>query len=425
MLKNHDWVLFVIIIILTITGLFSLFTTGILPDGQITFSDTLGKQIIFSIIGILFYFIISSTDYQYLKHYQITIILTILIIIILIITKLWGPVINYSQRWIIIAGIQIQPSEIAKLVVIINTLSIMMSNINKNEWIRLIITAVPALIITLLVYIQPSGSVAAIILFLWGISILFTFNDRKRLMLLMLIFLISILIPSLVKKFFLLSIILIIFLIFINIFLFYKNDILKRVYIIVSIVGLLFGLVISNLGGELIFEHQINRIEAYLNVDLNDRNLRFNVNQSIIAIGNGQIFGKGLGAGTQSRLNFLPEHQTDFIFASFSEQFGLFGSLIVVTLYALLVYKIISISTKIKENFSSIFILILGIKILVEIFINIGTNTGLIPATGIPLPLMSAGGTITIMTFIILGIIQSVQRINAELYIFDNDRLLS
>jgi rod shape determining protein RodA len=119
------------------------------------------------------------------------------------------------------------------------------------------------------------------------------------------------------------------------------------------------------------------------------------------------LFGKGFGNGTQSKRNFLPEHQTDFIFASFAEEFGLVGSLFLMTLYGYLVVKCFTIGMNTSDNqFLSLLTLGVGVKLLLEVFINIGTNIGTIPATGIPLPLMSAGGSITIMTFVAMGLVR-------------------
>jgi len=155
-------------------------------------------------------------------------------------------------------------------------------------------------------------------------------------------------------------------------------------------------------------DYQRKRIEAFLNPTQSTQDIGFNVNQARIAIGSGQIFGKGFGNGTQSKRDFLPEHQTDFIFASFAEEFGLVGSLFLLALYGIIIIRILIITISSGDTFSSMILVGIAMKILFEVFINIGTNLGVIPATGIPLPLMSAGGTITIMTLLCLGIVQSI-----------------
>jgi len=194
--------------------------------------------------------------------------------------------------------------------------------------------------------------------------------------------------------------------VFVVIFILYSKTNWKILSIIFLVIGVVLGLFLYKYQGTLLKDYQSNRIEAFL--DQNDKS-NFNVNQSKIAIGSGQIFGKGFGNGTQSKRNFLPEHQTDFIFASFAEEFGLVGCILVLGLYGFLIlHCFMTAINTIHKPMVSLIAVGIGIKILLELFINLGTDTGTIPATGIPLPLMSAGGTITIMTLLCLGIIQNI-----------------
>lgn len=156
------------------------------------------------------------------------------------------------------------------------------------------------------------------------------------------------------------------------------------------------------------FSHQKERINAFFNPEETSGDEGFNVDQAKVAIGSGQFLGKGFGNGTQSRLNYLPEHQTDFIFAAYAEEFGLLGSMVLLFLYGFLIFKFFYQASNFPDAFGGAIIAIFGFKILIEVFINIGTNTGIIPATGIPLPLFSAGGSVTLATFLILGLIQSI-----------------
>ncbi len=146
------------------------------------------------------------------------------------------------------------------------------------------------------------------------------------------------------------------------------------------------------------------------------------VNQSKITIGSGQIFGKGWGNGTQSTRMFLPEHNTDFIFAAYAEQTGLFGILILFALYlALYLSIIVNLYSKSLGKFEIVIVTTILFKFLIEITINLGTNTGIMPPTGIPLPFMSYGGTITLLSFFSLGLIQSIIDRNS----IDNSNILN
>ena len=189
------------------------------------------------------------------------------------------------------------------------------------------------------------------------------------------------------------------------------------------VVGILLGLSSLIMYKSVLREYQKDRIVAFLNPTENTGDIGFNVNQARIAIGSGQIWGKGFGNGTQSKRDFLPEHQTDFIYASFAEEFGLVGSLLLLFLYSVILIRglVVSVDNS-DDSFLSMILIGIIMKILLEIFINIGTNTGLIPATGIPLPLISAGGTITVMTLFALGVIQSI--INRSVGVRNNSNII-
>ena len=156
-------------------------------------------------------------------------------------------------------------------------------------------------------------------------------------------------------------------------------------------------------------DYQKDRIEVFLNPDKEDQASQFNRKQALIAIGSGGITGKGFGLGTQSRLKILPERTNDFIFAVFAEQFGFVGVVALVTLYFVLIHRIFLLQQRLSPDlFGSLLMIGVGGKMLLEVFLNIATNTGLIPQTGIPLPLLSSGGSITIATLLSLGLVQAV-----------------
>jgi rod shape determining protein RodA len=130
----------------------------------------------------------------------------------------------------------------------------------------------------------------------------------------------------------------------------------------------------------------------------------------MIAVGSGGTTGKGIGYGTQSRLNFLPEHETDFIFASFLEEWGMIGGIIVFILSGLLIFRLTRMSIKAESNFESLFILGVAIYFISHFIINMGMNIGLLPVTGIPLPFMSYGGSHLLIETVALGICIGMNR---------------
>ncbi|MBI2036683.1 rod shape-determining protein RodA [Candidatus Microgenomates bacterium] len=161
---------------------------------------------------------------------------------------------------------------------------------------------------------------------------------------------------------------------------------------------------------KLLADYQKNRIVTFLNPKHDPLGIGYNAIQSTIAVGSGLLFGRGLGRGVQSQLSFLPERHTDFIFATFSEQFGFVGALIVLSLYFFLLLRILYIAKNTKSLFESYIALGVFALILTQAFINIGMNIGIVPITGVTLPLLSYGGSSIISTLIALGLVNAIAR---------------
>jgi rod shape determining protein RodA len=358
--------------------------------------------------------LVSRADLSYVKHWQSIFIIYLPTLILLIITLLFAPTINFVRRWLVIGGIQIQPSEIAKLVVIIYTAVLMSKKESFNEWLLFGISFLLTLPFVVLIYLEPDASMSFLTLLVWFFVAFMGLTNPLRNTAVLLVL-------SLVFGGFLLGTItgslgwylLIIPGVILTIFIFYSKNTWRKAVVISLIVSVFLGLLTSVIWQGLLQDYQKDRIVAFLNPSETESDIGFNVNQARIAIGSGQLLGKGFGNGTQSKRDFLPEHQTDFIFASFAEEFGLLGSLFLIGLYGYLIVRcfLIAMDTS-KKQFLSLLVLGIGIKLLFEVFINLGTNTGTIPATGIPLPLMSAGGSITIMTLLAFGLVQNVKREN-------------
>ena len=155
--------------------------------------------------------------------------------------------------------------------------------------------------------------------------------------------------------------------------------------------------------------YQKARIVNFVN-PLNDiRKSGYNVYQSVIAVGSGQIVGKGVGYGTQSRLNFLPEYKTDFIFAAFAEEWGFVGAVLVIVCFGVVIWRILLIGKYGASNFEILYTMGVAIFFMSHIVINIGMNIGIMPVTGIALPFMSYGGSHLMTEFACLGILMSMR----------------
>jgi rod shape determining protein RodA len=182
----------------------------------------------------------------------------------------------------------------------------------------------------------------------------------------------------------------------------------KRKYIIGLLVILL---AISFISWSFILaDYQKDRISTFINPQSDPLGSGYNVRQSIIAIGAGELWGRGIAQGTQSQLRFLPESHTDFIFAVIGEELGFVGVIAVITAWLFIFIRMYSLGTRTRDNFSSIalagFVIIIGSQVIV----NIGMNVGLLPVTGLGLPFVSYGRSSLLATFIAFGIIMNIGR---------------
>jgi rod shape determining protein RodA len=175
-------------------------------------------------------------------------------------------------------------------------------------------------------------------------------------------------------------------------------------------VALALTLVIAPAAGmPLLKGYQKDRLTAFLHKDDADPSSQgYQLNQAEIAIGSGRKSGRGTERATQTRLDFLPESRTDFVFATVGEQHGFVGVGIVLSLYALLIWRSLRILTIAKNLYGALLAAGVGAMLMTQVFVNVGGNVGIMPITGIPLPLMSYGGSSVIVTLIALGILQSV-----------------
>jgi rod shape determining protein RodA len=157
-------------------------------------------------------------------------------------------------------------------------------------------------------------------------------------------------------------------------------------------------------------EYQRQRILTFLDPGKDPLGTSYNVIQSVIAVGSGMLMGRGLGQGTQSGLRFLPERHTDFIFATISEQLGFIGTLIMLVCFAFILYKIYTIFRNSDDKLAKILAAIIFFTFLIQIFVNIGMNIGILPIVGVTLPFVSYGGSSLLSNFIFLGFLSAINK---------------
>lgn len=166
--------------------------------------------------------------------------------------------------------------------------------------------------------------------------------------------------------------------------------------------------VMPAVGINLLKPYQVDRLTGFINPSSDPREATYQVNQSLIAIGSGQRLGRGEDGASQTGLDFLPEHHTDFIFAVIGERWGFTGAALVIALYALLLWRALRLVVIARDGYGSLLSAGIAAILAFQIFVNIGMTLGIMPITGVPLPLMSYGGSSVMTTFICLGLLQSV-----------------
>jgi len=383
--KRHNLILLNVFIILSI-GLLTIFSIS--KNKSFLFEKHL-TNIFFSILFYFFFLKLKIPRKFFLIYYFITIFLLLLPLFI-------SP---FPKRWIKLGVISFQPSEIAKVPFFIS-LSIFLENklkINFKESFFLFLLCIFPFILVLL---EPDLGSSLFYLFSFYLLILFkkTNLDIKFFYTFPPLFLISSFNPI---SFFLLLIISLIFLIF------YDIKILNK--IIIFSISITIGLLAPFCWNKILKDYQKERIKLFLNISRDPKGSGWQLNQGLIAIGSGGIKGKGFLKGSQKGLAFLPSAHSDFIFASFAEEFGFLGSIFLLFLYFLFFNNLLFI-IKEKEPFLETFSLLTFFAFFYPFVLNIGGEIGILPLTGIPLPFLSYGGTNLLTNFLLLSLLRNFQR---------------
>jgi rod shape determining protein RodA len=316
--------------------------------------DRAKDQFGYFLIGILLYVLFSIINYKYLIRFWKQIYIANLVLLFL--TFMLGHTAGGSIRWFSIAGFSFQPSEFAKISLILALTALLSQRENFAGTVKGLFHAFLLFLpFFIFVLIQPDLG-TSLVLGISFIGILFCFGINK-------------------------------YLFFFALF--------------------LFGLISDPLWS-LLKDYQKNRILVFLNPQLDTLGAGYNVVQALIAIGSGGFLGKGLGRGSQSHLEFLPAYWTDFVFASFAEEWGFLGVILFLSLFTALLGSILYVLYKTKDLAGRILLVGFFIVFFSQFIINVGMNMGIMPVTGIPLPLMTYGGSSLIVHLIMLGLIQNV-----------------
>jgi rod shape determining protein RodA len=349
---NIDWILVAALIPILLAG---LFTMNSFVGDNIFFH----RQIIWISISFVVFFALSFIDFKFLRRTGVVVSLYVISAILLLTLFILGSVFSGAQSWFNFGFFAFQPSEFAKLILIILLAKYFSRRHVEIKNIRhILVSGIYTGLIFLLVLFQPDFGSALIIGAIWLGLVMVSGISKKHL--------------------------------------------LMVISMAVLAVGFFWLFIFE--------DYQKDRIMTFIHPLEDIQGAGYNAYQSQITVGSGEILGKGLGYGTQSRLKFLPEYETDFIFAAFSEEWGFVGVLILLILYAIVIWRIILSATIGATNFEIFFGLGLATMFVAHLFVHIGMNTGILPVTGITIPFMSYGGSHLLVSFVGLGILMGMRK---------------
>lgn len=352
-LKKLDWSIIIAVFFLLALSLATLYSLNL--NQEIPNFLKFEKQIIAIAIGVAAILFFIKIDYRFLKDWAYLIYGLGLLSLILVL--IWGTANRGVAGWFKIGILNFQPVEIFKIILIIALAKFFSGRLSADSPLKkiigsLLITALPAAIIIF----QPDLGSAIILIIIW-FAYLFFINLKKKHILIMFLF---ILLTASGSYFYILK------------------------------------------------DYQKQRVLSFIYPKQDTQGAAYQVNQSIIAVGSGRLFGRGLGLGTQSSLKFLPEQETDFIFAVIAEEFGFIGASLIILSLGFILLRTIKIMVAVREPFAALTALGLAIYFLSHTLINIGMNIGFAPIVGVPLPFLSYGGSAILSNLVGIGILESI-----------------
>lgn len=361
--RDRDLRILIIALAISLLGILSIYSSNYHKEDLI-WQSIYKRQILWVIIGLVLFFFVSRFNYRNL--WDATYILYAVVLFLLFLVFMLGLIRLGAQRWLSFGWFNFQPSEIAKLIVVIFLaryfsrkpaddlyLSSRKLGIIKGFILPFLFTAIPALMIIE----QP---------------------DLGSGLILIGIFLIMIYIAGVKIRY-------------------------PLIFILISIIC-------APILWHFLKDYQRDRLLVFLNPNIDPLGAGYTIIQSKIAIGSGGFLGKGWLAGTQSQLHFLPESHTDFIFSTFCEEWGFIGGIFLLLLYYLLISQGLRIAQGTRDQFGKFLAYGISSVLAMQVFINVAMNLGLAPVVGLPLPLMSYGGSSVTTTFIFLGILVNIDK---------------
>lgn len=347
-----DWGIFVPALLISLAGLVTM-------DSFVGENYFFFRQSIWILVAVCVFVTACAVDWRFLRRTSVLIPLFLVILVLLGSLFLLGQVSHGAQSWFTLGFAAFQPSDLAKLVLILILAKYFSRRHVEIKNLRhVLVSGAYAAILFILVFLQPDFGSAMVIFGIWLGLVLVSGISKKHL----------------------------------------------------AILGICLALATAVLWFFVFEPYQKARILTFLDPMADIHGTGYNAYQSTIAVGSGRIFGKGVGQGSQSKLQYLPEYETDFIFAAFAEEWGFVGTLLLLSLVLFLLFRIVNNASHAATNFEAFFSLGVVILFVVHIGVHAGMNMGLMPVTGIVFPLMSYGGSHLVMEWLALGMISSMRR---------------
>lgn len=347
-----DWLLFAAAFFLVVLGLVTM-------NSFVEPNEFFNRQIVWAVIGIALFFGLSMVDFRILRRTEVVVPLFVFGIFLLASLLVFGDPIKGARSWFVLGPVSFQPVDVMKIILIIVLAKYFSRrHIEISHFRHIVVSGIYAAIPFFLIALQPDFGSALIIAGIWFGMIVVSGVSKKHLLL-------------------------------------------------VLVVGAFLAAALWQFGFE---PYQKERILSFLHPLADRQGAGYNAHQSMIAVGSGELFGKGIGYGTQSRLKFLPEYETDFIFAAFAEEWGFVGASMLFLLYGILIWRILAAALVGSTNFETLFAVGLAAFFMSHIVLHIGINIGLLPVTGTTVPFLSYGGSHLITEFVGLGILMGMRR---------------
>lgn len=365
LIRHFDWGLFISVLAIPFLGLIVLYSAGFDPDatggdgifGFIAKSKPFLKQLIFLGAGTCVMLLASAISSQYLNRYAY--IIYGIGVALLVAVLLFGTVVNGSRRWIPLpAGFMLQPAELMKLGIILCVARFISKHppLSGPYGLKQLLLPLSLIGVPMLLIMKQPDLGSALAVGMIGFAMILFMGIRTRLM----------------------------------------------------VITAIIGAVLAPFAWHHLHDYQQRRIMTLFNPEADPRGSGYHITQSIIAVGSGELSGKGFMQGTQTQLEFLPEHHTDFIFSVLAEEWGFLGALALIGLYINLIYRLLRVGMRSKDLFSAMLPIGMAAFFTLHASINIGMVIGLLPVVGIPLPLFSYGGSATITLMFGMGVVLGV-----------------